>query len=220
MLKTILFDLDGTLLDTAADFTRVLNGMLAEHNLPARQYSEVRTQVSNGARAVVELGFGITPEHPDFQARLEAFLDRYADNLADETSLFEGMDTVLAEIEQRGQQWGIVTNKPSRFTLPLLEQIGLAERCAVAICPDHVTHRKPHAEPILLACSQLNSAVSEGIYIGDHLRDIESGRNAGMATIACRYGYIAEDENIEDWQADHIVDSAQDLGTLLTRLSA
>ncbi len=219
MIKTILFDLDGTLLDTAADFTRVLNAMLAKAGRAEVPYQLVRNQVSNGARAVVELGFGISPEDSSFPPLLERFLDNYAANLADETSLFPGMDQVLTQIEQRGQSWGIVTNKPSRFTDPLLAQIGLAERCAVAICPDHVTHRKPHPEPILLACQQLGCAPDEGVYIGDHLRDIESGRSAGMMTIACRYGYISEDDDLASWQANHIVENTTELALLLASLS-
>lgn len=219
MLKTVLFDLDGTLLDTAADFTRVLNRMLQQRQLPEVAYQQVRMQVSNGARAVVQLGFGTTPEQEDFAGLLEAFLDNYAENLADETSLFPGMDKVLDAIEARGQRWGIVTNKPWRFTEPLLQQLGLEQRCAVAICPDHVSQRKPHAEPILLACKKLGVTTREGIYVGDHLRDIDSGRNAGMATVACRYGYIEQSDNIDSWQADHIVDDTMQLHELLCVLS-
>ncbi len=219
MLKAILFDLDGTLLDTAADFTRVLNDMLADRDLPLCQYHQVRANVSNGARAVLELGFGLDPEHPDFPPLLEEFFDRYQAKLADETSLFPGMDNVLQEIEARNQVWGIVTNKPARFTTPLLAELALDQRCAIAVCPDHVTHRKPHAEPLLLACTQLGCSPEQAIYIGDHLRDIESGRNAGIKTVACRYGYIPDSEDIHSWGADYIVDSTAELGQLLGQKS-
>ena len=148
MLKAVLFDLDGTLLDTATDFTRVLNGLLNEHQRPLQHYEAVRRRVSDGARAEVKLGFGIDPDHPDFAALLAAFLDRYETQIAVETTLFPGMDAQLRKLEAQGLKWGIVTNKPSRFTEPLLRALDLDGRCGSAICPDHVTHRKPDPEPI------------------------------------------------------------------------
>lgn len=211
MLKAVLFDLDGTLLDTAADFTRVLNSLLSEHGLPLQHYDAVRHRVSDGARAVVNLGFSLTPEHPDFDGLLNAFLDSYEQALSEQTSLFPGMDEQLQALEARDIAWGIVTNKPERFTTPLLEQLGLTERCATAICPDHVRERKPAAEPILLACAQLGIRADEAVYVGDHRRDIEAGQNAQMPTIACRYGYVSEGETPEDWNPDRIIDTPQGL---------
>lgn len=218
MLKAVLFDLDGTLLDTAADFTRVLNSLLSEHGLPPQHYDAVRRRVSDGARAVVNLGFTLTPEDPAFDGLLTAFLDRYEQALSEQTSLFPGMDEQLQALEARHIAWGIVTNKPERFTVPLLRQIGLSERCATAICPDHVRERKPAAEPILLACSQLGIDASEAVYVGDHRRDIEAGRNAHMPTIACRYGYISEGEQPEDWNPDRIINTPQELLSALRDL--
>lgn len=220
MLKALLFDLDGTLLDTAADFTRVLNGLLAEHQRPPQSYEAVRRCVSDGARAVLSLGFALTEDDPAFDALLQAFLDRYADSLSEQTSLFPGMDAQLQELEAAGTAWGIVTNKPERFTLPLLEQLGLAARCATTICPDHVSNRKPHPEPLYLACKQLNISPSQAIYVGDHRRDIDAGRSAGMKTIACRYGYIPAGEDIRDWRASAIIDHADQLNTTVKALQS
>ncbi|MDX1505884.1 MAG: HAD family hydrolase [Spongiibacter sp.] len=217
MLKAVLFDLDGTLLDTATDFTRVLNGLLNEHERPLQHYEAVRRRVSDGARAVVNLGFGIDPDHPDFAALLAAFLDRYETQIAVETTLFPGMDAQLRKLEAQGLKWGIVTNKPSRFTEPLLRALDLDGRCGSAICPDHVTHRKPDPEPIYLACKELGVNPKEAVYVGDHRRDIDAGRNAGMATIACAFGYISEGESVEDWLPDYIIHHADELETVLAQ---
>ncbi|NKI16861.1 HAD-IA family hydrolase [Spongiibacter sp. KMU-166] len=217
MLKAVLFDLDGTLLDTATDFTRVLNGLLNEHQRPLQHYEAVRRRVSDGARAVVNLGFGIDPDHPDFAALLAAFLDRYETQIAVETTLFPGMDAQLRKLEAQGLKWGIVTNKPSRFTEPLLRALDLDGRCGSAICPDHVTHRKPDPEPIYLACKELGVNPKEAVYVGDHRRDIDAGRNAGMATIACAFGYISEGESVEDWLPDYIIHHADELETVLAQ---
>lgn len=217
MLKAVLFDLDGTLLDTATDFTRVLNGLLNEHQRPLQHYEAVRRRVSDGARAVVNLGFGIDPDHPDFAALLAAFLDRYETQIAVETTLFPGMDAQLRKLEAQGLKWGIVTNKPSRFTEPLLRALDLDGRCGSAICPDHVTHRKPDPEPIYLACKELGVDPKEAVYVGDHRRDIDAGRNAGMATIACAFGYISEGESVEGWLPDYIIHHADELETVLAQ---
>ena len=219
ILKAVLFDLDGTLLDTAADFTTVLNTLLQQHGRPTVDYHRVRQTVSDGARAVVSMGFEQDMESPGFDSLLQSFLDAYAQHLAVGTTLFPGMAEQLTEIENRGMQWGIVTNKPARFTEPLLEALELQQRCATAICPDHVSNRKPHPEPIYLACQQLGVHPRNAIYLGDHRRDIDAGRNAGMATVACRYGYIHDGDNIENWGADYIIDRADDLTALMNRLA-
>lgn len=220
MLKAVLFDLDGTLLDTAADFTTVLNSMLAARDLPLQNYEAVRQNVSNGARAVIKLGFSQDENTPGFAELLTEFLDHYADNLADHTTLFPGMAKVLEDLECWGLKWGVVTNKPARFTLPLLAALNLDKRCGPAICPDHVSRRKPDPEPLLLACEQLDIEPEQAIYVGDHVRDIEAGRAAAMPTIACRYGYISSDEDIASWQADYIVDQPAELADIVAALLA
>ena len=218
MLHAVLFDLDGTLLDTAADFTAVLNSMLDEHGRPQQSYDAVRRKVSDGARAVVSLGFEQTEGSDGFADLLNEFLDRYLAQLSVRTTLFPGMADVLSHIESQGLKWGIVTNKPSRFTEPLLAAMQLQTRCETAICPDHVTHRKPHPEPIYLACKEIDCLPANAIYVGDHQRDIDAGRNASMRTVACRYGYILENDSADNWGANYVVDTASDLIPLINKL--
>lgn len=213
--STVLFDLDGTLIDTAPDFIRCLNELRQQHGLSALPAEHIRRSVSNGARAMVQVGFGLDPEHPDYPAKHTAFLDLYEAGVAVETCLFEGMEALLQSLEQRNIPWGIVTNKPVRFAAPLVQALGLAERCAALVCPDHVTDRKPHPEALFLACTQIGADPGLAIYVGDHERDIEAGRNARMKTIAVRYGYIEEPESVDLWQADIIADTVNDLAKLL-----
>lgn len=213
--STVLFDLDGTLIDTAPDFIRCLNEMRQQHGLPALPADHIRRSVSNGARAMVRVGFGLEPDHPDYLNKHTAFLDLYEAGVAVETQLFEGMDVLLQSLEQRGIPWGIVTNKPVRFAEPLVQALGLAERCAALVCPDHVTDRKPHPEALFLACKQIGADPEHAVYVGDHERDIQAGRNARMKTIAVRYGYIEEPETVDLWQADFIADTVNHLAKLL-----
>ena len=213
--SAVLFDLDGTLIDTAPDFIRCLNQLRQQHELEPLPAEYIRRSVSNGARAMVRLGFNLEPEHDDYLEKHSAFLDLYEAGVAVETTLFEGMNDLLLDLEAKGIPWGIVTNKPVRLAAPLVEALGLQERCATLICPDHVTERKPHPEPMFLACNEINAAPEQAIYVGDHVRDIEAGRNAGMYTIAVRYGYIEEPETVDLWQADAIADTVSDLAKLL-----
>lgn len=208
-LKGMLFDLDGTLLDTAADFADVLLQMTELAARPAIAPAAIHQTVSNGARALVELAFGIQAGHPDFEQRLETLLALYAQRIvATKATLYPGMDALLQHLENSGIPWGVVTNKPERFSRPLLTSLGLSKRCATLICPDHVSHSKPHPEPMLLACKQLNIDPRSTVYVGDHPRDIEAGRAADMFTIAVRYGYLPATPPVEQWRSDLIVDSA------------
>lgn len=218
LVKGMLFDLDGTLLDTAADFADVVQQMTEQAARPAIAFAAIHQTVSNGARALVELAFGIQPGHPDFEERLNALLALYAQRIvATKATLYPGMDALLQHLENSGIPWGIVTNKPERFCRPLLENLGLLARCATLICPDHVTHSKPHPEPLLLACTHLGIEPQQAIYVGDHPRDIDAGRAAGMFTIAVRYGYLPDTPPVEQWQADLIVDSVENIRQRLPR---
>lgn len=213
--SAVLFDLDGTLIDTAPDFIRCLNQLREQHGLSPLPADHIRRSVSNGARAMIRVGFGLEPDHPDYLPRHTEFLDLYEIGVAVETTLFEGMDPILKTLEARGIPWGIVTNKPVRFAAPLVEALGLAQRCAAVVCPDHVAERKPHPEALFLACKQIGADPASTVYVGDHERDIEAGRNAGMRTIAVRYGYIEEPESVDLWQADLVADTVADLAKLL-----
>ncbi|MGF2736007.1 phosphoglycolate phosphatase [Marinobacter sp. DUT-1] len=213
--SVVLFDLDGTLIDTAPDFIRCLNQLREQHGLAPLPPEQIRRSVSNGARAMIRVGFGLEPEHPEYTEKHTAFLDLYEAGVAVETTLFEGMEELLRSLEERDIPWGIVTNKPVRFAAPLVEALGLAQRCAAVVCPDHVAQRKPHPEALFLACTQIGAQPQTAIYVGDHERDIEAGRNAGMRTIAVRYGYIEKPETVDLWQADLIADTVSDLAKLL-----
>jgi N-acetyl-D-muramate 6-phosphate phosphatase len=216
-LDAVLFDMDGTLLDTAPDFIAVCQAMLAERGLPPIADQLVRDVVSGGARAMVSATFGLAPEAEGFEALRLEFLERYQAHCAVHTHLYDGMEALLQDIEKAGLIWGVVTNKPVRFAEPIMRQLGLAERSRVLICPDHVTRSKPDPEPLILACKTLDLAPSRVLFVGDDLRDIESGRDAGTKTVAVRYGYIHPDDNPNHWGADAVVSHPAELRSLLDR---
>ena len=213
--KGLLFDLDGTLLDTAPDFISALNIQLARHNCDPLPDSAIRTSVTNGSVGLIQAAFGIDPDHSRFKPLREEFLELYFANLADKTALFSGLQLVLDECRLREIPWGVVTNKPWRYTESAMVQLGLMESAATVICPDHVQQTKPHPEPILLACSEISMDPAECLYVGDHLRDIEAGRAAGTRNIAAGWGYIEQGVDIADWQADWIVERSEQLHSLL-----
>lgn len=215
MFQAVLFDLDGTLVDTAPDFARVLNQVRAEEQLPPLAYAQIREQVSNGARALVRLGFGLDEGEPDQCRLLNRLLALYAEGLAVESRLFDGLAPALETLEARGIPWGVVTNKPALYTFPLLAGLGLLDRCKTVICPDHVTHKKPHPEPLFKACGDVSALPARSVYVGDHVRDIESGRNAGCLTVAAGWGYLMPGESASDWQADHEFSSTSDFSEWL-----
>ncbi len=213
--SAVLFDLDGTLVDTAPDFIRCLNALRESRSLEALPSDFIRQSVSDGARAMIRIGFGIEQHQPGYTELRAAFLDLYEVGVAVETRLFDGMDDILLSLEARQIPWGIVTNKPLRFAAPLIRALGLEERCSTLICPDHVVQSKPHPEALLLACDETQAVPENAVYVGDHQRDVEAGRNAGMKTIAVRYGYIEQPETVDLWQADQIADTVSDLAKLL-----
>jgi len=214
-LRAVLFDMDGTLLDTAPDFIAICQAMRAERGLAPIADKSIRDVVSGGAKAMVCASFDISDAAPEFEALRLEFLERYQVGCAVHSHLYDGMAELLADIEKGGLIWGVVTNKPVRFAEPIMQQLGLAERSAVLICPDHVTHSKPHPEPLLLACERLNLDPAAVLFVGDDLRDIESGRDAGTKTVAVSYGYIHPDDNPNHWGADKVVDHPRELRALL-----
>jgi 2-phosphoglycolate phosphatase len=211
-IAAVLFDLDGTLIDTAPDFSAVLHQLCADQGVVPPSASAILATVSSGARALVELAFQLRPGAIGFDALLQALLNAYSVQLqTTRSTLFPGMHELLNTLEQRGVAWGIVTNKPERFSVPLLQSLSLDQRCAVLICPDHVSQTKPHPESLLLACERLDCLPGQTIYVGDHPRDIEAGNAADMRTIAAAYGYLPTHPPIADWGADHIVGSVADI---------
>jgi 2-phosphoglycolate phosphatase len=204
-LEAVLFDLDGTLLDTAPDFITTMQLLLARHSKPALTPNAVRQTVSHGSKALVKLGFGINETDEEFEDLRQELLAIYLTKLSEKTALFSGMDTVLAHLEQQQIPWGIVTNKPSLYADKILTDLKLNSRSSTTICPDHVSKTKPDPEPMLLACKQINCAPENVIYVGDHRRDIEAGRNANMKTVAANYGYIDPNDSAQNWNADYTI---------------
>ena len=214
-LRAVLFDMDGTLLDTAPDFIAICQAMRAARQLPPIDEQRVRDVISGGAKAMVQAAFDLSPQAPEFETLRLEFLERYQDGCAVHSHLYDGMAQLLADIEQARLIWGVVTNKPLRFAEPIMQQLGLAQRSAILICPDHVTRSKPDPEPLLLACSKLELDPASVLFVGDDLRDIESGRDAGTKTAAVRYGYIHPNDNPDHWGADVVVDQPSDLRKVL-----
>lgn len=210
-MQAVLFDLDGTLADTAPDLGAALNRVRVARGLEPVQHELLRPAASHGARGLIGVGFGITPEHPDFPDLRDAFLDFYEADIARHTTLFEGTHQLLDTLAQRAVPWGIVTNKITRFTRPLLEQLALEHTPGVVVCGDTVGVPKPDPRPMLHAAAQLGIPATECIYVGDAARDIEAGRRVGMKTLVARYGYIGPDDEPENWGADGYIDHPLDV---------
>jgi phosphoglycolate phosphatase len=209
--EAILFDLDGTLLDTAPDFHWVINQLLKEHNLPAQPCTELRKHVSNGANAMLKAAFKLRDDDSKLPSLNQQMLNLYDQHLAIDSTLFPGIEALLSALEKKSIPWGIVTNKPKRFTMPILSTLKLSTRSASTICPDHVKKTKPDPEALLLACQQINATPQNCIYIGDHIRDIDAGNRADMFTIGALYGYINESENSDSWNANAYVKHADQI---------
>lgn len=216
-LKAVFFDLDGTLLDTAPDLGGALNLLLQDHGRTPLADAIIRGHVSDGAAALVKLGFDIRPDADDFQDLRQGLLDHYQRNLAANTVPFPGIESLVHKLHERGLAWGIVTNKPWTYTEPLMKEFEFACAPSVTLCPDHVTDRKPHPESLMLACERVGCEPNEAIYVGDHQRDIECGRRAGMVTIAVGYGYLSEPDAYKTWGATHTVDHAEELWPVISR---
>lgn len=211
-LRTLLFDLDGTLADTGPDLAFALNRILADEQRAELPYERIRPQVSHGGAALLHLGFPeLRIDSAAFDALRLRMLAVYRANIARHTRLFPGMEAVLDTIEARGMNWGVVTNKPAWLTQPLLEQLGLVRRAACIVSGDTTAHKKPHPAPMLLACNQSGSAAPQCLYIGDAQRDIQAGRNAGMPTLVALFGYLGGEDRPENWGADGLVNTPQDI---------
>lgn len=215
MIHTILFDLDGTLLDTAPDLAYALNTLLNENNKPSLTFEKIRPVVSHGGRALIELGFGVPDNKKEFEPLRERLLAIYKANIAKHTRLFPGMEKVLAHIESHNMNWGIVTNKPSWLTDPLLIALDLVKRSVCVVSGDTTPFCKPHPEPILHACRLSNNSIENCLYVGDAERDIEAGKRAGVHTLAALYGYIEEQDDIYQWGADAVINKPEDILTWL-----
>ncbi len=211
MVKAVLFDLDGTLADTAPDLGYALNCLRLAHGLAKLPLEQIRPQASNGARGLLKLGFDLDTDNPSFPNMRQTFLNLYEENLCRETTLFPGIPELLTHLEVCALPWGIVTNKPSRFTLPLLKQLGLDARAACIISGDTCAHPKPHPAPLLAGCEAIAIAPQHCVYVGDDLRDVQAGQAAGTRTIVATYGYLGSSAHPLSWGADGVIDHPQDL---------
>ena len=210
-VDAVLFDLDGTLVDSAPDLAGAANELRLAHGLPAMAFDALRPMVGTGARGMLDAAFGIGPDDARFEALREDFLQRYEARILRETRVFARMEPVLLALERHALPWGIVTNKVSRFAAPLVEGLGLMQRCAVLISGDSTPHTKPHPQPLLEAALRLGVAPQRCLYVGDDRRDVVAGRGARMTTLAAAWGYLGRDESADQWNADVVLAHPEEL---------
>jgi len=201
-IRTVLFDLDGTLADTAPDLAYALNLLRKQHDMDALPLETIRPAASHGSIALLKVGFQLDPGDEGFEALRKEYLALYEANITTHTTLFPGMGEILAEIEGRSMNWGVVTNKPGWLTEPLLEGLGVRQRAVCVISGDSLPERKPHPAPLLYACNLAGSEAAECIYIGDAERDIVAGHRAGMTCLIAMFGYLSEQDQPDSWPAD------------------
>jgi phosphoglycolate phosphatase len=214
MIKAVLFDLDGTLADTAPDLTYALNRVRGARGLPPLPLAATRPVASQGARGLIGAGFGLNPGDPGYDALRDEFLAVYAENLCRETRLFAGIPELLDRLEARALPWGVVTNKAERFTFPLLDLLKVRSRSACVIGGDTTGRIKPHPDPLLAASRAIGLAPQSCIYLGDDRRDVEAGQAAGMKTAIAKWGYL-NGQDPENWSADHMIEAPRDLLRIL-----
>jgi 2-phosphoglycolate phosphatase len=210
-IRLVLFDLDGTLADTAPDLAAVANRQRQARGLPPLPLEELRPVASHGARGLIGRALGIGPPSAEYDELKDQFYAWYDDALCVHTQLFPGMPATLEALEQRGIRWGIVTNKIRRFTEPLVRALGLSKRAACVVSGDTTPHAKPHPEPLRYAIRACSVNEQATIYVGDDRRDVEAGRAAGMRTVIASYGYLGNGADVNAWHADHAIDAPSEL---------
>ena len=214
-LGAVLFDLDGTLVDSAPDLAGACNEMRLERGLAPLPYQQLRRMVGSGARGMVGVSFGLAPDSPGYLELRDEFLARYEARMTRETKVFDEMVPVLAWLDREGLPWGIVTNKATRFAVPLVASLGLAQRVSALVCGDTVAHSKPHPAPLLEAARRLALAPEGCAYVGDDRRDVDAGRAAGMLTVVAAWGYLGAGDAPDAWGADHLIARPDELPGLI-----
>ena len=209
--QSVLFDLDGTLIDTAKDMGLALNLLLKHHGKPVFEDQLLRPLVSHGSSALINFGFNINDNDRQFEPLRDHFLRLYEANIAVNSCLFEGMQEILVQLETSNIPWGIVTNKPGRYTDLLLAELNLDKRAASVISGDTLALKKPSPEPLWAACKQINCEPSRCLYVGDAMRDIQAAHAAGMTACAALYGYYTHEEDPESWNADFSINAPTEL---------
>ena len=215
-VQAVLFDLDGTLIDSAPDLGAAADAMRTIRGLPSIEMSAYRPMAGAGARGMLGIAFGLTPEHPDFDTLREEFFFNYERRLTQNTLIFPGVVEMLTDLVQRGTPWGVVTNKSARFTMPLTGAMSLFATAGTIISGDTTAHAKPHPLPLLEAARRLNVAPERCVYVGDDERDIVAGLAAGMSTVAVTYGYLGQNSDTRQWGAHATINSARALLQLIT----
>lgn len=205
----LIFDLDGTLVDTAPDLARATNELRQHHGLPPLEYEVIRAEVSHGGSALVTLALGHDLDHPEHAAERTRLLDFYARDVAAHSVLFPGYDALIEACQRSGLPWGIVTNKPRQFAEPLIAALELTPGCL--LCADDLPVKKPHPEPLFEAARRLDAAAGECWYLGDHDRDMQAARAAGMLAVAVRYGYVRDGDDVDAWPADVWFDTSEEV---------
>ncbi len=215
IIKAVLFDLDGTLIDTAPDMLTSLNQIIKEEGLKSISLEELRPHVSRGGLAMTKLAFNQFRDEQAIEPLRLRFLDYYLHHIADHSKLFDGFESLLTTCEQRSIAWGVVTNKPAWLTDPLMSALKLDQRSAVTISGDSTTQKKPHPLPLITAATAINTPCDHCLYVGDDPRDIEAGNAANMTTVIAKYGYINDDSNLDSWMADYTIDHPEQILDLL-----
>ncbi len=209
--NAVLFDLDGTLIDTAPDLVWAVNQILTQYHYPNCTYTELRPAAAHGSAVLIEQGFKVSDQHPDFEQWRADFLALYAQNSFNRSQLFAGITEFLQFLAEKQIPWGIVTNKPAWLTDPLIAQIDFLYAPQIVVSGDTCQQAKPHPEPLLFACQKMQLDPKQALYIGDAQRDIVAGKAAGMKTLAASYGYIEPTDHPEKWGADWIVNESNAL---------
>ena len=210
-VQVVLFDLDGTLVDSAPDLAGAVNEQRSRRGLPVLPYDVLRPVAGSGARGMIGRAFGLAPGDAGYEALRDEFHEIYSQRLLALTAPFERVAGMLDELETRGLPWGVVTNKAVRMASPILDAMGWSDRARVLVGGDTTPHTKPHPAPLLEAAARLGAAPARCVYVGDDPRDMRAGRAAGMATLAAAWGYLGEDEPLHAWAHDHVLEDPEAL---------
>ena len=215
--KAVLFDLDGTLIDSAPDLGAAADKMRIDRGMPSLDYVLYRPMAGSGARGMLQVAFGITEAHADYEAYKNEFLDNYQQAMTVKTTVFDGVNDMLSSLQQQGILWGVVTNKHQRFTIPLSQQMALFKTAGAVVSGDTTPHAKPHPAPLFEGARLLGVQPQDCWYVGDDERDIVAGKAAGMVTVAANYGYLGEEADVLSWGADFVIHHPLEIRDLLLK---
>lgn len=210
-IRAILFDLDGTLIDSAPDLGAAADQMRVARGMPSLPMADYRPYAGSGARGMLRVAFGMQPEDAEFPTMREEFFQNYERRMTQDTTVFDGVSDMLASIVARQLHWGVVTNKSKRFTEPLSRQMALFASASAVVSGDTTPHAKPHPEPLFEAARRIGVDPQDCVYVGDDERDIIAGKAAGMHTVAAVYGYLGEKQSVAHWEADDVINSPHEL---------